>query len=122
MQAVMLCTAAQQLKAPAPGAAPELLGMARSIPQHCGVLSILHRLWDRGTAAEPAVGAMPASGLLLVRSSGFTGRFHRPVLVTRVIPAGFFCPAKTHSTQKRVQLRAASPQNPCSVCHFSAGY
>lgn len=100
MQAVMLCTAAQQLKALAAGAAPELLGMARSISQHCGVLSILHRLWDCGMAAEPAVGAIPTSGLLCVSSSGFTGRFHHPVLVTTVIPAGFFAQARLTSHRR----------------------
>lgn len=94
MQAVMLCSAAQQLKALAAGAAPELLGMARSIPQHYRVLSILHSLWDCGNAAKPAVGVMLTPGLLLVSSSGFTGRFHHPVLVTRVIPAGFFLPSQ----------------------------
>lgn len=112
----LLFSAPQQLKALAAGAAPELLGMARSIPQHYRVLSILHRLWDCGTAAKPAVGTVLTSGLLLVNGSGFTGRFHHPVLVTRVIPAGFFCPAKTHITQKRVQLGAASPQSPCCLC------
>lgn len=100
MQAVTLCSAAQQLKALASGAAPELLGMARSIPQHCGVLSILHyRLWDCGTA-EPAVAAMPTSELLLVNSSGFSGRFHHPLLVTRVIPAVFLPSQDPHHPEE----------------------
>lgn len=114
---------ALQLKTLAAGAAPELLGMVRSNSQHCGSLSIVHRLWDCGTAAEPAMGVMPTSGLLLVSSSGFTGRFHHPVSVTRVIPAGFFGQPRLTSPRRGFSWGQPAYKVPVvCVCHFSTDY